>query len=133
MALAALCIVVFSVWAGVRAGSTTVMTAIVNSVICFLIYRVAVSRFVLSLLGKLFNYDPFESIAEERRRFNAKYDAAMARKAEEQKKRDAEAYARRKANDKAIFHENQAKKYAGTNDGYWHSNMAKKYRNDAKR
>ena len=131
--IAVLCIMFFTEWSGVHDGTRTVTTAIIDSVVYLVIYKALMSRFVVGLLGKLFNYDPFEGIAQERRRFNAKWDAAMARKAQEQKKWEAAEHARRKATDNAIFHENQAKRYAGTNDGYWHENMAKKYRNDAKR
>ena len=78
--IAVLCIMFFTECSGVHDGTRTVMTAIIDSVVYLVIYKALMSRFVIGLLGKLFNYDPFEGIAQERRRFNAKWDAAMARK-----------------------------------------------------
>ena len=39
----------------------------------------------------------------------------------------------KQAKDRAIFHEKQARTYAGTYDGYVASNRAKQARDDAKR
>ncbi len=97
-----------------------------------IIWRITKARGVQSALGKLFGWDPFAGMAAERRRFNAWYEAASARKAQQQAEQNAAAQARYAAKDKAIWHEYQARKYAGTSDGYWHANQAKKYRNDAR-
>lgn len=110
----------------------------------FAVWRFSRSRPVQSLLGRLFGWDPFAGIVREQRRFNAWYNAAAAQKAQRDTVRNAEARAARSAadaaararydaRDKAIWHENQAKKQAGTYSGYQHSNIAKKYRENAKR
>ena len=66
--IAVLCIMFFTEWSGVHDGTRTVTTAIIDSVVYLVIYKALMSRFVIGLLGKLFNYDPFEGIAQERRR-----------------------------------------------------------------
>ena len=105
---------------------------IYSMVILFVIYRVFKTRFVQSLICRFLNWHPVDDAIEESRQFGRRYDAIMAQKRAQQREADRRAAARRDANNKAAFHEYQAKKYAGTNDGYWHENMAKKYRNDAK-
>ena len=98
-----------------------------------IIWRITKARSIQSALGKIFGWDPFAGMAAERRRFNAWYEAASAKKAQRQAEQNAAAQAvRYAAKDKAIWHEYQAKKYAGSNDGDWHANQAKKYRNDAR-
>ena len=97
-----------------------------------IIWRITKARGVQSEIGRLFGLDPFAGMAEDRRRFNAWYEAAAARKAQREAERNAAAQARYEATNKAIWHEHQARKYAGTRDGYWHANQAKKYRYDAR-
>jgi len=98
-----------------------------------IIWRITKARSIQSALGKIFGWDPFAGMAAERRRFNAWYEAASAKKAQRQADQNAAAQAARyAAKDKAIWHGYQARKYAGSNDGYWHANQAKKYRNEAR-
>lgn len=118
---------------------------LVNLVVYFAIWRVTRSRWVQSLLCRIFGLDPMKGIFEEKRRFSAWYDAIAAQNARKEAARraaaaeearraaNAAAYARYDARNKAAFHEYQARQQAGTYSGYQHENLARKYREDAKR
>lgn len=103
-------------------------------VILFVVYKIYKTRFVQNLICRLLRWDPvgdyFQQEKERRHREYAEWTRRHNQQMEEDRRRASE---RSKAIDNAIFHENQAKRYAGTNDGYWHENMAKKYRNDAEK
>ena len=116
----------------VKAGTETLSSAILYIVGGFIICRLLTGRIGATLFVKLCNFDPFKGIEEDRRNFNARWNAAMARKAEDDKKAAAEARARYQAESNARWHEYYAKQYAGTNDGYYHENMAKKYWDEAR-
>lgn len=113
-------------------GQIDFFTFLIHAIVYIFIWRITRSRPVQYLLGKLFGWDPFAGIAREQRKFNAWYDTVAAQNAQKQRMRNEEAYRRYKAKDKAIWHEYQAKKQAGTYSGYQHANQAKKYWDDAR-
>ena len=119
----------FGLW---REGEIGFFEFVILSAVAIVFWRITKARGIQSLLGKIFGWDPFAGIDREQRRFNEWYNARVAANAYREQERAAEARRRYQAKSNAIFHEYQARKYAGSNDGYWHANMAKKYRNDAR-
>ena len=113
-------------------GTETIASAIPYIAGGFVVCRLLTGEIGRKLFIKICSFDPFAGIEADRRRFNARWNAAMAQKAEADRKEAAEARARSNARDKAIWHEYYAKQYAGTNDGYYHENMARKYWNEAR-
>ena len=98
-----------------------------------IIRRITKAGSIQSAPGRIFGWGPFAGMAAERRRFNAWYEAASARKAQWRADQNAAAQAARyAAGDKAIRHGYRAGKYAGSNDGCRHADQAKKYRNEAR-
>ena len=95
-------------------------------------YRLFRSRLCQSLLCRLMGWDPFEAIQAENRRFSRWYDSVAAQKRAQQDEACRRDEARQAARSKAYFHANQAKKCAGTYDGYRHANQAKRYWNESK-
>ena len=119
----------FQAW---QNGSTNLSSFLGSLVLTFVAYKIFKTRLVQSLICRIFRWDPFDNYFEERKRFNSWYDNIVAQKRQREREEAAASAARYDARNKAIFHENQARKYAGTNDGYYHRNMANHYRNKSK-
>ena len=116
----------------VGAGTKTFSSALYNIAVVLLFAWVLIGPIGRSAWKKFCKWDPFAGIEADRRRFNARWNAAMAQKRAADRKAAQDAQARYEATNKAAWHEYYAKQYAGTKDGFYHQNMAWKYRNEAR-
>ena len=135
MIVSATCVIVaFCAIKGFLAGQVDLSSTVFTLVAAYGVRKLFKNPRAQSMLCRFMKWDPVGNCIEESKKFGRKYDAYVAQQREQARRNAAAAaeYSRRRAADAAVFHETQAKRYAGTYDGYRHQNMANRYRNEAR-
>lgn len=124
--------IVYTQFKSMQAGEIAVSAFIESVIIVFVVYKIFRTNFCQSLLCRFFGWDPILQVKKDNEKFNRWYDSIVAQKRAKQAEEARRAAAREDARNKAYFHANQARKNAGTYEGYRHANQAKRYWNESK-